>query len=91
MTINDQQLDELLAKSALEPPAGFSDRLMARIENEQPGMHQEPAALPASLSTQSRCSITNLIQWSVLATGGLLGFFHCASFTLGVWFATAAG
>jgi hypothetical protein len=80
MTEDPQDLPEagLLEGGLLEPPADFTERVMARIE-----------ALPVPLSGSK--GRLEALQWLALLLGGLLGMAQLATFMFGLWFATAAG
>lgn len=72
----------LLAEPLLTPPAGFSQRVLARIEAAGPA----PAAPPPAAS---------LPRWRWLAAlgggaAGLLGLTQLLAFIFGIWAATAA-
>jgi hypothetical protein len=85
MTIEDKELDRLLQQCELQPPAGFTDKVLQQIPIESVSSWQ-PARTVAGTSLWK-----SIAQWIGLLVGAALGVSQCLYFVLGLWITTAVG
>lgn len=70
------ELDGLFESTALEPPEGFAQRVMHRLEN-MPQIRKARGVPP-------------WLPWAAVICGAVLGVGELASFMLAAWVAVAA-
>lgn len=79
---DDDSLDALVLRTAMSPPSGFAQRVMARVPN-----HALPvAAQPSAWSRLRKTSATLALTASALA-----GFSQVLIYVFGTWLATSTG
>lgn len=77
MNTHNDPLEQLLQTDMLQPPEGFSARVMERIQY-----------LPLP---ETEAKPLEYLQWLALAGGVLLGLEQLAAFMFGIWMTSAAG
>jgi hypothetical protein len=75
-----EDYEDLMRVGLLEPPAGFSERVMAEIE-------RSPIPDFSYRSDRRR----ERVEFLTLIGAGLLGAAQLAAFMFGIWTATSAG
>jgi hypothetical protein len=79
---DDDPLDALVLRTAMPPPSGFADRVMARLPNDAPSVPTQPSA-----GARLRRASTTL----ALTASALAGFSQVLIYIFGVWLATSTG
>lgn len=75
-------LDALVLRTAMSPPSGFAQRVMARLPSHAP----PAAAHPSAWSRLRKTSVT-----LALAASALAGFSQVLMYVFGMWLATSIG
>jgi len=73
MKLTPEEVDELLSEGLIDPPSGFSTRVMAQVDDEEPLLMQVPWAV-------------TLFRAIALLTGVGVGVSQVFRFAFGMWF-----
>ena len=81
---DDRWLDQALDAPLLQPPDGFTERVMAALP-------APPALTPLTPAAAARRRAARWRQGLALAAGGAAGLAQAFTFAWGLWSATAVG
>lgn len=84
---DDRRLDQALDAPLLQPPDGFTERVMAAL----PAPFAPPAGLPLTPAAAARRRAARWLKALALAASGAAGLAQVFAFAWGLWSATAVG
>jgi hypothetical protein len=79
---DDEPLDALLLRTAMPPPSGFAQRVMARLPTKAASVVTRPSAWAHLHKTSATLA---------LAASALAGFSQVLMYVFGMWLATSTG
>jgi hypothetical protein len=79
---DDDPLDALVLRTAMSPPSGFAQRVMARVPSYAPSVATRPSAWSRLRKTSATLA---------LAASALAGFSQVLMYVFGMWLATSTG
>ncbi|MGI9295837.1 MAG: hypothetical protein ACR2PS_17790 [Pseudomonadales bacterium] len=85
--ISLEDVDRLMSKNWLSPPADFHGSVMARIAAED----SQPNIGWSTLTKTPFTRLTATCRWIAMGTAGLVGAIKLVSFIFGIWASTVAG
>ena len=86
---DDDSLDALMLRTAMSPPSGFAQRVMARVPTAV-----SAAAISTTLNATPPSAWARLRRTSAtlaLAVSALAGFSQVLIYVFGIWLATSTG
>jgi hypothetical protein len=79
---DDDSLDALMLRTAMPPPSGFAQRVMARLPSHAPRATSHTSAWSRLRKTSATLALT---------ASALAGFSQVLIYVFGMWLATSTG